>query len=207
MGRRKKKDIEKDSLIKSGSLNEETVSWILAIAFFVISIFFILASLDKGGRVGIFVFDIFSSLFGLGYFLIPIVFIILGISFAKSIKRSVSISKFGGAVLFFVSSLALLDFAFSQMSMLKKGGIVGSILQKPLVKMFDVYATPIILLGLLVISILIIFNTSINIESLAGIFGRKKIEEEDNDDDTKLIVSPPQETKIEQKKSSRRRLK
>lgn len=155
-------------------LKEETVSWILAIIFFVLSIFFILASFDKAGFVGTGVFNIFSRFFGYGYFLIPIVCFILGISFTKSIKRSFGATKFIGASLFFISSLALLDFVFSQFGLAQRGGLVGNALQQPLVKLFDVYATPVILASLMIISILVIFDAAINLSSIINIFRKNK---------------------------------
>jgi DNA segregation ATPase FtsK/SpoIIIE, S-DNA-T family len=160
-------------------LKEETVSWILAIIFFVLSIFFMLAAFQKAGFVGTEVFNIFSKLFGYGYFLMPIVCLILGISFTKSIKQSFGATRFIGAVLFFISSLALLDFTFAQFGSIKKGGFVGNILQQPLVKLFDVYATPIILGSLIIISVLIIFDAALDISSILNIFRKKKEDDAD----------------------------
>ncbi|MFA6269597.1 MAG: DNA translocase FtsK 4TM domain-containing protein [Candidatus Paceibacterota bacterium] len=181
MAKKNKKPENKNNGTDFGlkKLKEETVSWILAIVFFALSIFFILASFDKAGFVGTGVFNIFSKLFGFGYFLLPVVCFILGISFTKSIKRSFGATRFIGASLFFISSLALLDFLFAQFGLIKKGGLVGSILQTPLVKLFDVYATPVILISLMIISILVIFDASINISSLLNIFRKKKDEEEE----------------------------
>ena len=72
----------------------------------------------------------------------------------------------------FISSLALFDLAF-----LSKGGKVGSLLHQPLVKLFDVYATAIILGALVFISILVIFDEAFNVSSLLNIFKRKEKEE------------------------------
>jgi len=181
MGRKKINKENKDNEVDFGlrRLKEETVSWILAIVFFVLSIFFILAAFDKAGFVGVKVFGVFSKLFGYGYFLLPTVCLILGISFARSIKRSFGAIRFMGATLFFVSALALLDFTFARFGYLEKGGLIGNFLQQPLVKLFDVYATPVILASLIVISILVIFDAAINISSILNIFRKKKEDEEE----------------------------
>jgi DNA segregation ATPase FtsK/SpoIIIE, S-DNA-T family len=194
MGRRKKSENKDSNTIKSKALKEETVSWILAILFFVLSIFFVLASFGKGGNVGEVLFMLLYKLFGYGYFLIPTVCMILGVSFAKSIKQSISTSKFLGATLFFISSLALLDFLFAQFDMIKKGGIVGNVLQKPLVSLFDVYATPIILISLVVISVIVIFDAPLNLDSIFGLFRKKEIEDEE-DDEEDIIISTPENSK------------
>lgn len=161
------------------------MSWIFAVILFVLSVFFILAAFSKAGFVGIKVFSIFSKLFGYGYYLLPTVCLILGISFAKSIKRSFGKTRFIGASLFFISALALLDFVFAQFGHLKKGGFVGNILQQPLVKLFDVYATPVILTSLIVISLLVIFDATLSLSSILNPFRRNRddnLEDEDLSD-------------------------
>jgi DNA segregation ATPase FtsK/SpoIIIE, S-DNA-T family len=174
MGRKKiKKDTREDEE-KAGILKVETLSWIFAIGFFVLSVFFMLASFGKAGFVGLKTYQVFSMMFGLGYYLIPILGIILAISFAKSIKQSMSVAKFIGASLFFISSLSLLDLIFKG-----KGGFVGNLLHQPLVKLFDVYAATVILLALIVVSMLVIFDAPLNISSLINIFRKNKIEGEE----------------------------
>lgn len=190
MGRKKGNKENKGNEVDFGlrRLKEETISWILAIVFFVLSIFFILAAFDKAGFVGTKVFSIFSKLFGYGYFLMPTVCFILGISFARSIKRSFGATRFIGATLFFVSSLALLDFTFARFGHFEKGGFIGNILQQPLVKLFDVYATPVILASLIVISILVIFDAAINIASILNIFRNKKEGEEEEAEEKEVKI-------------------
>jgi DNA segregation ATPase FtsK/SpoIIIE, S-DNA-T family len=185
MSKKNKKSEKGDVDFGLRKLKEETVSWILAIIFFVLSIFFMLAAFDKAGLVGTPVFNIFSKLFGYGYYLMPTVCFILGISFAKSIKRSFGATRFIGAFLFFLSSLALLDFTFAQFGFIKKGGLIGNVLQQSLVKLFDVYATPIILGSLVIISVLVIFDAAINVSSILNIFRKKKEEDEDEKSETK----------------------
>jgi DNA segregation ATPase FtsK/SpoIIIE, S-DNA-T family len=151
-------------------LKDETMSWIFAVSFFVLFIIFILAPLGMAGKVGV-IYDVLKSLFGLGYFLLPVLFIILSVSFAKSIKHSFGAMRGVGSGLFFLSSLALLDLFFSG-----KGGVVGGILQRPMTQLLG-YATPVLLAALIIISILIIFDASINFSSILNIFRRKKDDE------------------------------
>src|SRR3989344_3548268 len=174
MAKRKngKKDKEdSNSYKKPERLQEETMSWILAIVFFVLFIFFSLSAMSKAGVVGVYVYKIFSMLFGLGYYLIPTLFVALSVSSAMSIKKSFGATRFIGSILFFGSSLALLELALSD-----RGGFVGGLLEKPLVKLFDVYASAIILSGVAIIGVLTIFDTPINI---LGLFRRKEINPED----------------------------
>lgn len=186
MGRKKINKEEKFGIKESVQrmpIKDETLSWIIAILCFVISIFFILASFDKAGPVGSKLFEWFEILFGVGYFLIPITFFILGTSFTQSIKKEFNTAKFIGASILFVSALALLDLSF-----LGHGGLVGNILHKPLVLLFDVYATAIILGALMMVSLLVIFDTPINMSLIKSIFGKKELseEEQDNLEDVKI---------------------
>ncbi len=171
---RKKKENNRDADFGLRKLKDETVSWIFAVSFFVLFIIFILAPFGMAGAVGNKVYGILKILFGFGYFLLPLLSLLLSISFAKSIKHSLGAIRVFGAGLFFLSSLALFDLAF-----LSKGGKVGNLLHQPLVKLFDVYATAIILGALIFISILVIFDETLNISSLLNIFRKKEKEEEE----------------------------
>jgi len=163
---------------EGGRLQEDTLSWIFAVSFFALLVIFILAPLGLAGGVGNKAYDILEVLFGLGYFLLPVLSALLSISFAKSIKHSFGTTRAIGSALFFLSSLALLDLIF-----IGKGGFVGDILQKPLVKLFDVYVTLVMLGALSIIGIIVIFDTAINFSSILDIFRRKKDEKEDEDDE------------------------
>ena len=181
---------------KKGSINsepnrlqEDTMSWIFAVSFFVLFIIFILAPLEMAGGVGNKTYDILKILFGLGYFLLPTLSILLSISFAKSIKHSFGTTKIIGSTLFFLSSLALLDLTF-----INKGGVVGNILHKPLVKFFDVYVTSVILGALAVIGVMIIFDTAINFSTLLDIFKKKRDDEEEYEEEKEIKVLDNTET-------------
>ena len=180
-----RKYTKKKSSINSepNRLQEDTMSWIFAVSFFVLFIIFILAPLEMAGGVGNKTYDILKILFGLGYFLLPTLSILLSISFAKSIKHSFGTTKVIGSALFFLSSLALLDLTF-----INKGGVVGDVLHRPLVKFFDVYVTSVILGALAIIGVMIIFDTAINFSTILDTFKKKKIEGEE-EEEKKIKVS------------------
>jgi S-DNA-T family DNA segregation ATPase FtsK/SpoIIIE len=182
MGRKKKENKNTDPGFRK--LKDETVSWIFAVSFFVLFIILTLAPLGMAGGVGNKVYDILKVLFGLGYFLLPLLSILLAVSFAKSIRHSFGAIRAAGSAIFFLSSLALLDLTFSG-----KGGFVGNILHKPLVKLFDVYATFAILGALIIISILVIFDEAINISSILNIFRKKKDTEITDEKEVKILDS------------------
>jgi S-DNA-T family DNA segregation ATPase FtsK/SpoIIIE len=160
-------------------LKEKTLHGIVAIALSVIAIFFILSALNLGGQAGKDTYKIFSQLFGIGYFLIPIVLIILGVSFFRSAQRKIAMLQSIGGLILFLSGLG----AISTVSyMISKGttgvaGVVGRWISSPLIKIFDVYATLIFLIALALISILVIFD--IHLSDLA--WWRKEEDEEDEE--------------------------
>src|SRR3989344_2063094 len=82
------------------SVNDKTKGGIVAILFFVAAILFILAALNRAGFLGTVLYDWFNLLLGVGYFLIPAVFFMLGIAFLKSISKHFPLTKIIGSCLF-----------------------------------------------------------------------------------------------------------
>ncbi len=153
---------KKDKPIQKGNyfnkkIKTETKHTILAIIFFVCALFLIMSydSFNKAGIAGEFVYNIFNYLLGIGYFLLPFLFILLGSSFLKSETPEVGITRGVSAVLFLLSSLGIIDIA----SGTHAGGFLGEILPTPLLPLFDVYASLVFLGAILIISIILMFDT------------------------------------------------
>lgn len=147
------KDSEDHSVREKG-VSDKTKRGIVAILFFVVAILFILASVNKAGPIGTIVYDWFDFLLGIGYFLIPIVCVMLGVAFLKSISQRFPVIKIIGSGIFVLSGLGGIDVLAKD-----QGGIVGHFVGTPLVQLLDVYASIIILVAFFAISILIIFET------------------------------------------------
>ncbi|HYC34111.1 MAG TPA: DNA translocase FtsK 4TM domain-containing protein, partial [Candidatus Paceibacterota bacterium] len=167
----KRKDFDKDASYPR-SLKNETVQSIVAILFFIVAFFLLLASLGKAGVVGNNIYAFFKMLCGVGYFLMPVLCILLGIAFGRSLSRRLPVLKIIGGLVFFISGLGLIEIAS-----IGAGGKLGSLLSKPLIVLFDVYSSIAFLIAFIVISLLIIFDTHINLRSL--MFWKKDGEEED----------------------------
>lgn len=184
MGRKKKENGEsiKAKLSPFRNLKEETTQGVLAVVFFVCAIFFILAAFNKAGIVGEKLYGfpdnpgVLRMLFGYGYFLLPIVSIMLCISYFQSLKRELGGSQSVGGVLFLLSALGVLHL-ISQST----GGLIGKWVANPLISMIDIYASAFVLVALLIISFLIMFDTALRIDflfALKGLFQKKKIEDQ-----------------------------
>lgn len=185
---KKKMDtVESDGVDRSNFLSQisgETKQAVFAIIFFAMAILSILSSFHKSGMVGNKIYDILSQLLGIGYFLIPILFLMLGISFIKSKKRELGWLKVSGIIIFLISGLGILSAVWD-----KKGGMVGDIIASPLVKLFDFYTSVIALTALLVISLLIIFETRLNTDSFSALIGILRRKKEDDSKEIEPIIA------------------
>ena len=134
--------------------------------------------------VGNKIYDISARLLGVGYFLIPLLFLLLGISFLRAKKRELNWLKISGIIIFFISGLGAIGVIWT-----KKGGVIGNVISSPLIKLFDFYTSIIILIALLAISSLVIFETKLNADSFASLIKlfRKKDAGEDNNEEVKII--------------------
>lgn len=184
MGRRKKEDIKKEGETESfvKAFKKETLEGISAIVFIIVSIFLLLAPFSKAGIVGDKIFEFLTLLFGIGYYILPVTLLILGVSFIKSLSHNLAWPKIVGAVIFLLSNIGLINLLFPGNGTLAgKGGIVGGLISKPLISLFDFWVSLIILVGLILISILVIFETSLNFSFILSLFKKKeKIAGEDD---------------------------
>ena len=150
----KKKDDDKEN----SGLKSQTKHGIMAIVFFVLALFFLMSVFDITGVAGVYIKNFFKSVLGnVGYFLLPTLLILLGYSYVKIKTPNIGWRSAISATMFLLSSLGIVDIAGGKNS----GGLLGKILSKPLVSLFDVYASIIFLGAILIISILVIFDEKI----------------------------------------------
>jgi DNA segregation ATPase FtsK/SpoIIIE, S-DNA-T family len=194
MGRRKgsKNHEHKDDQEKTKSfwvaLKKETTEGILAILFIIISFFLFLAPFEKAGFLGTKVYELFDFLFGVGYYLLPLILLVLGISFIKSLSHNLAWPKIFGAILFFVSGISLIHILFGT------GGVIGKIISLPLLNLFDFWVSLVGLTGLLIISILILFDTSLKISFIAKLLNKDKEQSTlTEDEDKKILIKQPEQ--------------
>lgn len=185
--KREKKEVKEESSEKY--LQEETVRAIFAVMFFVLGIFLIFSSgpIDKGGFVGREAYGMLHYLFGVGYYILPVLFIILCISFFRSLNKKLALTHSVGGVIFFVSSLALISIIS-----IDSGGLLGNYVSSPLLSLFDTPVSIILLFALIVISILVIFDAPLKFTFFKNLFGSIFKKKEELDTDNPLIISNPQ---------------
>lgn len=180
---------KKNGSIKEPKLKTETKHGILAVVFFVLALFFLMSAFNMAGIAGKFLYEKFYYLLGVGYILLPSLFILLGSSFIKSETPNIGWTRVVSSIMFLLSSLGMIDIA----SGIHSGGILGEVLSTPFVWLFDAPASIFFLGAFLIISILVMFDAKLEIastfKSLWTMLRRKKdvkkekIEEEEEDED------------------------
>lgn len=156
-------------------ISQETKNSIWSILSFSLAVLSVLSFAGKAGTAGQ-LFNIAArSLFGWGFFIIPVAFIMLGTSFIKSISRQIYHSAVFGTALFMFSFLALF-YIFGSGTFdlrLTQGGFLGVVLGFPLLSSVGFFASLLILLVLIVIATLVSLNIPIY-----RLLGREEKEEE-----------------------------
>ncbi|HUD04114.1 MAG TPA: DNA translocase FtsK [Candidatus Paceibacterota bacterium] len=178
-------------------LKDETLQGVIAIAALVVAIFTLLARFGKGGYVGTLFYQGLYKFLGIGYYLLPLICVLLCIAFFKSIHQKFDWLKFIGSLLFLLSGLGLIDIAYAG-----KAGLVGTWVAYPFLKLFAPVASSVFLSALLLISLLIIFNTSIPFDMLTDIFKKDEDEKADDEPEEKEIKinGAPEEIKPRKEK-------
>ena len=209
MAKKNKRDFDKSKSKKEDSLpnkfnlfshlGEDTVETISAILFIVLGVFFLMASVDKAGEVGVFVYKILNYLLGVGYFLLPLICVILGISFLRSLHHNLATPKLIGGFIFLISGLGLIELLF-----VGKGGKVGHLIAAPMLQLFAFEASLIFLIAIFLISIIILFDTSLRSGFIARLFSgfKKKHEPIITGDEEEIVEDKKEETKEKADKKS-----
>ncbi|MFA5831195.1 MAG: DNA translocase FtsK 4TM domain-containing protein [Candidatus Paceibacterota bacterium] len=160
--------------IKEPMFSEEVFSTAIAILFFILALFFIMASFGKAGMAGNAIYSALTKLLGVGFFLLPILFLLLSVSFMRTVRPNLATRSLIGSFLFVFSGLGLLSLSPGE----DTGGFLGNIFSTPLVKLFDIPFSVLFLVALLIISVIVLFDTAPRGEHFAFLkklaFWRKK---------------------------------
>ncbi len=210
MGRKSKKakELELASEARFRLTSHETTNTIFGIFSIVVSIFLLLSAFGMAGRVGAVTHTLLSSLSGVGYYLLPIIFLLLAISLIHEREREFALPQILGSSLLFISALGLVNL------LSQRGGTIGRLISDPLVSLFDIYVSALLLCALIVVSVLVIFDIHLKF-NLSTLFGKKALEEGPNvseeaainkaiekvEHDRQPIESRQQERKPESKKN------
>ncbi len=153
------------------SLPKETKKGIAAVLLFLLGALLTLAAVGSAGVVGEDLYGIFSSFLGVGYFLLPLLSFILATVLLRDEEHSLPLIKGIASLFFFAASLALVHLATG------KGGLLGGVVSAPVVRFFDLSGGILLLGGVIIVALLVIFETTISPQAFgifATLFKRKK---------------------------------
>ncbi|MEK9168574.1 MAG: hypothetical protein AAB698_02125, partial [Patescibacteria group bacterium] len=121
--KQKNKEIQKQKAgdFEESKLHPDTKKSVWAVVFFGIAAVLVLASFKNAGPLGNFLFRIFEGLFGWGYYLLPLIFLIIAGVFLISERRRIHKTAFFGAVFFVLAGLGLIDIIFPD-----RAGLIGN---------------------------------------------------------------------------------
>jgi len=176
-----KKDIEEDDIEdtkkgkKSGKkgqkktkLKDETRESIWGISFLVLGFLILLSMFELAGPAGEFIRNILISIFGLGYYLLPIILGIAGVSFLKNGGIEIARIKTITGILVLLSTLGIMDLAVNGVDksvVITYGGYLGSIVAW-MASPFGAIGGILILGAILITSLIILFDEKPNLLAL-----------------------------------------
>ncbi len=180
-----KKDIKEEDMRskkkgKSGSrsnskeskkvvLKDETRHSIWGIVFLVLGVFLVLSIFKRGGVVGDFFYSTLNSFLGIGYYILPILLIVVGVSCMRNGRPHVARLHAITALSLLLSILAIADIAMNgegESLNVMLGGYLGSIISWPFLKLFGVYGGLLILGTTIIVSLIVLFDRRPNLLTL-----------------------------------------
>ncbi len=167
-------------------LEQKTWQNVYAVLLFIVAIFFALSSLHLAGPAGEFVFRILKGLFGVGFFLAPLVFGLLGISLLNNKRPKVARTHIIGSIIFKLSGLGIIEIGMGEHGI---GGVVGDIVSIPFLKLFGPIASMVIFCGFFIISLMVIFDSTPSIPGIKAFFEKlfkKKISNDELEKEVKI---------------------
>ena len=197
------------------SLNPDAKRGIVIVLIFVLALLSVLSFLNLAGMIGEYIDIGLGIAFGWGRFLFPIILIGVGYVLARPSIYNVSIPNYIGLGLLLLSVHGLLHLklpverAFDLALNGVGGGMLGFGANYFLIQFTGVIATLLILIAILVSSLILTFNTSIeNLVSKTNVFQyitpffRKNDENEDEDDDEDDDEEETEDEEIEEEEDA-----
>jgi len=166
-------------IIPESPLNVEIKNSLYAILFLCLALILILSSLNLAGPIGRGIFKVFDYLLGWGYFVLPILLLLISFVFFRSLSEKINLTAFTFQGCFFIllSTLSLLEIFTNG-----KGGVVGSI--GALLKNYlGLWPTLIIYIAVLISGFLLVLNIPLR-------FSRERKEEEEEEEKREVEISP-----------------
>ncbi len=162
MSRRKHKkkahgEVKRASLF---DLHPETKKGVIAVLFIALAAVTMLAHAERSGPAGAYLVQGTRFLFGVGAYLLPLVFLGVAVAFLKSWGRHIYATTLVGAGLFLLSVLGAVELFTGHV---KRGGVVGAAIAVPVEGIFGYWGALVIFCALVLVGVLVLFNAPLQI--------------------------------------------
>lgn len=184
--RKQKEEVEEVETLGIWKLEEHVTQAILAILFFILAVFFTLARFSLAGVAGEWTYKALDMLLGFGYFLLPVSMIFLSFAFLRKIEVDFAISNVIGITLFFISGLGIINISTGE-----QGGVIGGVISSPLLSLFDFYITYVLLIGIMIVSLVMLFDIRISNLTLDSFRLRRQTDEDDEYEEEEAGATEP----------------
>ncbi|MEK7493995.1 MAG: DNA translocase FtsK 4TM domain-containing protein, partial [Patescibacteria group bacterium] len=108
-------------------LHPETKKSVLAVIFFTVAAILALSYFGYAGRAGGYLYSAVNALLGVGFFLVPLSFVFIGVSLLRTLKTNIYFTSFFGGSLFLFSVLGFVDLVARQSVGAPAGGGYGAV--------------------------------------------------------------------------------
>jgi len=186
---RKNKKKEKESE-KAPKLSNDTKKSVIAVACLGLAAVLFMSGAGKAGPLGAALYTTLNTMFGWGFYMFPVLMVIVAVVFLFSREEKLIGLTIGGAVLFIIAGLGTIDIIFPD-----KAGLTGSLVGSVEIP-FGYAASLVITFTILVASLLVTLNAPLKLSWLA----RKEKESEETLEteksmpDVKYVEEKPVET-------------
>jgi len=198
MGRRKKKDIEKNGngnggYRKKSGLSGDTKRSIVAVFLIVLAILAIFSLFGGAGVFGSYLDKVLGMAFGFGRYILPVLMIAVGFLYFKKDSESYYVFVAAGFILFFTSILGIIHIFNPLDQMLavagkgNGGGYLGVAAAYPTLKLFGLWAGLLVLIAISLASLLLAFNAPLR-SLLKPMEWFKKDDEEGDEGDAEVEI-------------------
>ncbi len=146
-------------------LNPETKKSVLGVIFITLALVSLFAYFGAAGIAGTYIKEALISFLGIGFFIVPITFLMVAAALFKSLKTNFYLSMILGGVLFFFSFLGLIDVLSRSLSSSEDfaAGWVGFIVAYPFFNFFGFWVSVITFVASILISFALVFNVPIKL--------------------------------------------
>src|SRR5579872_5991100 len=153
----RKKNGRNGNIKSAASLPGHTKRAIICVLLIAVGVFLTLAAFGAAGIAGSSAYHLLQYLLGYGYFIVPLLFLLLGVAALREESSGFTPLKLASSALFLVAGLGFVDVVSG------KGGLVGHAIGGPVSQLFDIYAGSILLGALSLIALLIVLEGRISL--------------------------------------------